>query len=75
MPSVYCRRRIRNVLVIVTVTVTVTVGRRSEVQKVTFSVVHDIEHGGKTNLLIEKRKMFDFGRIISLPNAANRAKI
>ena len=34
-----------------------------------------MQHDGKMDLLIEKRKLSDFGRIISLPNAENRAKI
>ena len=33
-----------------------------------------MQHGGKTDLVIEK-KLADFGRIISLSNAENRAKI
>jgi len=36
--------------------------------------VHEIKHGDKTDLLIEK-KQSGFGRIISLPNAENSAKI
>ena len=36
--------------------------------------LHKMQHGGKTNLLIWK-KLSDFGRIISLPNAENRAKV
>jgi len=34
-----------------------------------------MQHGGKTDLLIEKRKLSDFGRIISLPDAEYHAKI
>jgi len=34
-----------------------------------------MQHGGKTDLLIEKRNLFDLGWIISLPNAVNRGKI
>jgi len=33
-----------------------------------------MQHGGKTDLLIEKRNLSDFGRIISLPNAENAGK-
>jgi len=35
--------------------------------------LHVIEHGSKTDLPIEKRKLCDFGRIISVPNDENRA--
>jgi len=34
-----------------------------------------MQHGGKMDLLIEKRKLSDFVWIISLSNAENRAKI
>jgi len=34
-----------------------------------------MQHGGKTNLLIEKRKLLDFGLIIFLPNVENHEKI
>jgi len=33
-----------------------------------------MQHGGKTDLLVEKGKLSDFGQIISLPNAENRVK-
>jgi len=38
-------------------------------------MLHEIQHGGKADLIIEKRTPFSFGRIMSLPNVENRAKI
>jgi len=44
-------------------------------RKVTFASdpASKLQHGGKTDLLIEKRKLSDFGWIFSLPTAENRA--
>jgi len=49
--------------------------KRSFFQQSQLDQLHEIQHIGKTDLLIEKRKLYDFGRIIFLPNAENRAKI
>jgi len=37
--------------------------------------LHEIEHGGKTDLFIEERKLSDCGRINFLSNVENHAKI
>jgi len=37
--------------------------------------LYKIQRGGKKHLLIDKRKLSDFGRIIALPTAENRAKV
>jgi len=43
----------------------------SLVSSPSWTQLHEIEHGGKTDLLIEKRKLSDVGWIISRPNAEN----
>ena len=37
------------------------------------TLVHKMQHGDKMDLLIEKRKLSDFGRIICLEKSENRA--
>jgi len=37
--------------------------------------LHKMQHGGKTDLLVEKRNLSDCGRIISLPNVENCIKV
>jgi len=37
--------------------------------------LHEIKHGDKLDLIVKKRKLSDFGQIISLPNAENVGKI